>query len=197
MRSAGVSVPGVRPKPSSATELLGLPVPPNRVPSCLLCPSHAQAPCNRPPLSKWVLSTAAQATSVGTEKVTERDCLQLIDLFELLTEGCAQSPLKIRGGGCSRQRALGQTERCGEGDPPWLFRLACSRLSVGLCEFPPRRRERDKQEGKKGQREGRRERSTQQETDMKTDSQHLKVFEHLLCTRSKFSLKEADKKKAM
>ena len=50
--------------------------------------------------------------------------------------------------------------------------------------------------GRKGRgREG--ERSTQQEKDMKTDSQHLKVFEHLLCTRSKFSLKEADKKKAM
>lgn len=48
--------------------------------------------------------------------------------------------------------------------------------------------------GRKGRgREG--ERSTQQ--GMKTDSQHLKVFEHLLCARSKFSLKEADKKKAM
>lgn len=58
---------------------------------------------------------------MGTEKATERDCLQLIDLFELLTEGCAQSPLKIRGGGRSRQRGLNQTERQGEGEPTWAL----------------------------------------------------------------------------
>lgn len=57
-----------------------------------------------------MLYTAAQATSVRTEKATECDCLQLIDLFELLTEGCAQSPLKIKAG-------LGQTETWGEGEP--------------------------------------------------------------------------------
>lgn len=141
-------VPGVRPRLSRATEPRpGLPEnggsPP---PSCLLCLSHSQPPSNRPPLSKGALYNTARVTAVGTE-ATERDCLQLIDLCELLTEGCAQSPRKIRGGGIPG-REVG-------GNLPWLSPPACCAVpqqtpclaSVSLLQG--KEKERDKQEGKK------------------------------------------------
>lgn len=66
----------------------------------LLCPAHAQPLPYRSALSKWVPHTTARVTSVGTERATERDCMQLIDLCTLLTEDVL-GPHGRLGVGCS------------------------------------------------------------------------------------------------
>lgn len=104
-------------------------------------------------------------TAVGTEEATERDCLQLIDLCEWLTEGCAQSPRKIRGGGIPGR------EGGGESALALSASLLCSPTAdslSGLCEFTPRERKGERQAGReeriKRGRDGGREREGEGQT---------------------------------
>lgn len=92
----------------------------------------------------------AWVTSVGTERATQHDCLQLIDLCELLTEGCTQPPQKIRNGAFQAERA-GRARGEEESAPCsqlacWVVTAAPSPASVSL--FQVEDKEREKNEGR-------------------------------------------------
>lgn len=83
---------------------------------------------------------------MGTERATERDCPQLMDLCKLLTEGGTQLPRKIGGRGVPGRKGLGLPGRWRAtclGSPDWPAGQS------GFCGFTPRWR--------KGEREGGRE----------------------------------------
>lgn len=106
----GSCAQGVRPQLSGATEQVGAhrtksthPIP---IYSAPIMPSSTQYTSSLQ-MGSWV-------TSVGTERATEHDCLQLIDLCKLLTEGCAQPPQKIRSGAGQAEKAGWIREAVGE-----------------------------------------------------------------------------------